>query len=312
MSYNNMINRDGASALIPEEVAKEIINGVRKQSVAMSLMRKLPNMKSGTMSQPVLSMLPVADFVNGDAGMKVTSNAAWDKKVITAGEIAVIIPIPQAVIDDADYDIWGEVRPLAEEAIARKFDRAVLSERNAKAPSVWPDPIIPAAIASNNKVALGTGTDAAEDISAVLALLEEKNYDVTGFAAQTKLKAALRNLRDANGTPIYQPITSGTPDLIYGLTSKFVSAGTWNNANALAIAGDWSKAVYSIRQDITYKIFDTGVISDDDGNVVYNLMQQDMLAMRIVMRAGWQIADPVDIDRAYGTSYPFAVLQPEA
>ena len=33
--------------------------------------------------------------------------------------IAVIAPIPEAVLDDVDYDIWGEIRPLIEEEFGR-------------------------------------------------------------------------------------------------------------------------------------------------------------------------------------------------
>ena len=62
---------------------------------------------------PVLDMLPMAYFVNGDNGAKKTTKQAWDKKFITAEEIAVIVPIPEAVLDDAEYDIWAEVKPSA-------------------------------------------------------------------------------------------------------------------------------------------------------------------------------------------------------
>lgn len=305
-----MITRQDAGALIPEPVTRDIISGVRKQSVAMQLMRRLPNMTSGTARQPVLSMLPQADFVNGDAGMKITTNAAWDKKIIVAGEIAAIVPVPQAVIDDAQYDLWGEVKPALVESIGRVFDRQVFSERNAKAPTEWPDPLVPAAITAGNVVTVGTGVDVAADVSALLSVLEDSGYDVTRIAAQRALRGQLRNLRDANNNPIYQPIAGDQPSTIYSVPTEFVAPGTWDATQALALAGEWTNAVYSIRQDMTFQIFDTGVISDDDGKVVYNLMQQDMVALRAVIRIAWQVANPIDIDRDYGTGFPFAVLAP--
>lgn len=303
-----MIERPNAAALIPEAVTKEIINGVRKSSVAMRLMRKLPNMTTNTARQPVLSMLPQADFVNGDAGMKVTTNVAWDKKVMTVGEIAAIVPVPQAVIDDAEYDIWGEVKPLLVEAFGRVFDRQVFSERNPKAPAEWPDPLIPAAIEAGNTVALGTGVDYAADVSELYTKLEDAGYEITALAAQRSFKGKLRNMRDANKQPLYQQLTSDQPGVLYGVPVDFVAPGTWDKSLATAIAGEWNNAVYSIRQDMTFQIFDTGVISDEEGKIVYNLLQQDMVALRAVMRIAWQVANPVDIDRAYGTSFPFAVL----
>lgn len=47
------------------------------------------------------------------------------------------------------------------------------------------------------------------------------------------------------------------------------------------ISGDFSQLAYSIRQDITFKIFDQGVIQDPaTGDILYNLMQNDMVALR--------------------------------
>ena len=93
----NLIDRSGAESLIPEERAREIIQGVVTQSAVLSQGRRLPNMSSRTYKMPVLDMLPLAYFVNGDTGQKKTSKMMWDKKFITAEEIAVIIPIPEAV-----------------------------------------------------------------------------------------------------------------------------------------------------------------------------------------------------------------------
>lgn len=304
----NMITRSNAAALIPEEVSRQIIDGVRASSVALGKMRKLPNMSSGTASMPVLSLLPIADFVNGDSGMKITTNAAWDKKTLTAGEVAAIVPVPQAVLDDADYNVWGEIRPLIIEAMGRVIDRQIFSARNAKAPLSWPDPLIPAAIAAGNTV---TATaDPFRDFSRLLGVMESQEYDATGMLLQRSLKQQLREYKSADGFQLYQPLTGEQPAMVYGVPSEFVKPGTWDRTLALAIAGEWDKAVYSIRQDITFQIFDTGVISDEDGKVVYNLLQQDMVAMRVVMRLAWQVANPIDIDRAYGTGFPFAILVP--
>ena len=115
MATGSMIDRTGAEALISEQVASEIIQGVTEQSAVMRMGRKLPNMSKKKYRMPVLDMLPMAYWVDGDSGMKQTSKMQWKNKFIVAEELAVIIPIPEAVLDDADYDIWGEVRPRAGE-----------------------------------------------------------------------------------------------------------------------------------------------------------------------------------------------------
>ena len=65
-----IIDRTGAASLIPEENAREIIQGVVTQSAVLQRGRKLPNMSSKTYKMPVLDMLPIAYFVNGDTGAK--------------------------------------------------------------------------------------------------------------------------------------------------------------------------------------------------------------------------------------------------
>jgi len=315
MAVDAMINREKAYALIPEQEVMELINGIRKSSVAMQLMRRLPNMSTRVGRVPVLEMLPSADFVDGDAGMKITTEMAWDKKQLVVGEIAAIVPIPDAVVDDAEYDIWAQVRPALIEKIGRVFDNQVFNGGNPKAPVEWPQGLIPQAISAGHIVTMGGGQDTLDDINSLFGMIEENEFNVTGLAAQMSLRSRLRNVRDANGGFLFASPTSGSDNNPFGVPVHYIGRGTWNAATATAIAGDWGNAVYAVRQDITFKIFDTGVISDDDGKVVYNLLQQDMKAMRVVFRVAWQSVSPIDIDRVDANRrnlkiFPFAIMQP--
>jgi hypothetical protein len=77
----------------------------------------------------------------------------------------------------------------------------------------------------------------------------------------------------------------------------------------LAVAGEWSLCLVGVRQDLTFKVFDQGVITDETGAIMLNLMQQDMLALRCVGRFGFNVAVPATIAEAgAGTPYPFSVL----
>lgn len=130
----NIIDRSGAESLIPVQESNEIIQGVITQSAVLQRGRRLPNMTSRQYKMPVLDMLPIAYFVNGDTGQKKTTKMAWEKKFITAEEIAVIVPIPEAVLDDSEYDIWAEVRPRVIEAFGKKIDGAILLEMTSRLP----------------------------------------------------------------------------------------------------------------------------------------------------------------------------------
>lgn len=303
------ITRSNAEALIPPEISTEIIKDIPFQSAAMQLFRRLPNMNTKVRQMPVLASLPMAGFVNGDTGLKPTSTASWDKKVITAEEIAVIIPIPEAVLYDADYDIWGEIRPYISQSFGQVIDGAMLFGKDK--PTSWPEGIVKEAVTKTKKVVLGTGVDIAADVDSLMALIEAQGLDVNGFAGDVSIKSKLRGLRDKNNGLLFQPsLTSGTPSTLYGQSLEFVKNGSWDTSKGLMVGGDFTQAVYAIRQDMTYKILDQAVISDAAGKILLNLAQQDSVAMRVVMRLGWQIANPIRplSGKDDANRYPFAAL----
>ena len=67
------IARNKAEALIREQLVNTIQQDVPKSSTVMQLGTRLVNMTSNQTKIPVLSMLPLAYWVNGDTGMKKTS-----------------------------------------------------------------------------------------------------------------------------------------------------------------------------------------------------------------------------------------------
>ena len=307
-----IIDRTGAASLIPEENAWEIIQCVVTQSAVLQRGRKLPNMSSKTYKMPVLDMLPIAYFVNGDTGAKKTTKQAWDKKFITAEEIAVIVPIPEAVLDDSDYDIWGEVKPRVIEAFGKVIDGAVLFDLDK--PSTWRDGVVTTATKAGSVVTLATEDDLYDKIMAeegIIAKIEESGYFVNGHMADISMRAKLRGLKDTTGNPIFKSdMQNGTTYSLDGSPMNFPNNGAFDKSKALMISGDFSQLVYAIRQDITFKLFTEGVVQNTDGSIAYNLMQNDMVALRAVMRLGWEIPNPINSMKTDKTKRcPFAILK---
>ncbi len=310
-----IITRSNADVLIPVEYSREIIQNVPQRSKLLPLMKRLPNMSAKQRTLPVLSALPSAYFLNGDTDSKKTTNAEWDKLTITAEELAVIVPIPEAVLDDSSYDIWSEIKPQIEEAFGVAIDEAILHGTNK--PVSWPAAIVGAATAANNTIEIGTNTDIASDIigeDGLMSLVENDGYRVNAFFADGTMEAKLRDLRDKNNQLLYTPgLTSETPTSLIGRPLVYDNQGVFDATEALMIAGDFTKAVYSIRQDMTYKVLDQAIIQNTDGSIAYNLAQQDMVALRCVMRLGVQIANPITRKNAVNSKrYPFAVLTPSS
>lgn len=309
----NIINRENAEALIREQIVDAIAQDVPKSSSFMAMAKKLPNMTSKQTRIRVLDFLPTAYWVNGDTGMKQTSKQAWDNVWLTAAELAVIVPIPEAVLDDAEFDIMGEVTPRVIEAIGQRVDSAIIFGENR--PAEWQNDIITLARQAGNNVSLGSNPNYYDKIlceDGVFAKVEDDGYSVSGVIASTNMKAKLRGIKDSTGQPIFvKSMQDATSYALDGTPMQFPVNGAFNKSIAQLVAGDFSQAVYSIRQDVTTKILTEGVIQDPTTKeIVYNLAQQDMVALRVVFRIGWALPNPatrMDEDRV---GCPFAYLEP--
>jgi len=276
----NIITRDKAEVLIPEEVSSEIIQGAVASSAALTQFRRLPNMASNVRSQPVLATLPMAYWVNGDTGQKRTTEVSWDKINIYAEELAVIVPIPEAVVEDAlsagGYDLFGEIRPLIEERMGAAIDEAILFGINK--PTMWRKSLIETAQETGNFVT--PSASLYQDIFGVdgaIANVEKSGFIPNGSIASVGMRGALRGLVDLNNRPLFlSSLQDGAANYnLDGMPTSFLMNGAWQDAEAQLILGDMSQAVYAIRKDITYKLLTESIIQNTDGTIAYNLAQQD-------------------------------------
>ena len=298
-----MITRQNAEALFSEDLVTEIIEGVTKQSAALRMFRRLPNMSSNIMRMRVLDALPMAYWVNDstDNGRKKVTNAAWANKYIVPAEIAVIVPIKEDVLDDASIDIWGEIRPRLVEAIGKKIDQAIFV--GVDKPSAWRADLLSSIAQAGAYVSQGSGT-LYSAINDAMVKVEESGYNPTGIVGGVDVKGKFRMMLDTSGQPI-----KGTE--IDELPKAYIDNGAWDKTKAQMIVGDFTQAVYSIRQDITYKVLDQAIIQNpSDGEIMYNLAQEDMVALRVVMRLGWEIPNPINaLQDDESVRFPFAAVQ---
>ncbi|MBM3122832.1 MAG: phage major capsid protein [Chloroflexi bacterium] len=323
MAFNALTSRSDVAALIPEDVSREILSDLASTGWLLGLARRLPDLPRAQRRMPVLSTLPVAYFVDGDTGLKQTTEAAWANKYIDAEELAVIVPIPQSVLDDADYDIWAEIRPLLVDAFNNKLAGAVLYGTDI--PATWTTNLGAAGIralaaARTAVVSIAgfadlyeaiLGESAAGAADGLLAVLEADGYQATAHVGHISMRTRLRNCRDADGNPVFHSLPAGQAARyqLDGADVWFPADGVINSAQSLLITGQWNQLVYAMRQDITYTIATEGVIQDAAGNIVYNLFQRDMVALRAVMRIGFALPNPINyVQPTEASRCPFAVL----
>lgn len=299
-TYDSIVGRADVEGVIPVEASMQIIAEAPKSSVVLARARRVP-MGSKESTVPVLSAFPVAYWVNGDEGLKQTSDFAIGAKTITAEELAVIVVIPDSVVEDAAVDLWGVARPLLVEALGSKVDEGVLAGTGG-VPASWQQfaNIIGAAQAAGNVVDYDPA-NFPQSASDLLGVLDTQEFSPSGAIAKTLLQGA------------------GRMAALNSQQAGFIGPGNWfgvpvdyrnwgDPADVLALVGDWSKAVIGIRRDIRFEMFSEGVINDEDGRIIFNLLQQDLRAIRATFRVAFAVAVPKGATTPEDR-YPFAVME---
>jgi HK97 family phage major capsid protein len=322
MPFNRFVSYDDAAPLMPEEVNDFLLTRVAETNPILQLSRRLPNMARGQTRLPVLSSLATAYFVQGHTGLKRTTSVDWENRFVEAEEVAVIVPIPENTLADADYDLWEQIVPEIVTAFNVAITEAILYGTNI--PASWTTNlgsagIVAGATAAGHNPSVAAFPDLYDAIMSesvagaadgAWMVVEADGYGVTGNVAHISMKGRLRGLRDLNGNPIFLQSmnTEGAYDLL-STTTLFPNDGTVDPAQSLMVSGDWSQLVWSLRQDITYKMLTEAVIQDAGGNIIFNLAQQDMVALRAVMRLGVALPNPINrMNINPATRYPFSVL----
>jgi HK97 family phage major capsid protein len=316
-AFDSLTTRSDVQALIPEQVSGEMLGKATEASAVMQYFRPIP-VRGNALRFPILTALPIAYWVSGDTGLKQTTELGWSNKYLTIEEIATIMPVADNVMEDVSVNIWDEAQPLIVEAMARVLDTAVFFGANA--PSSFPTNIVAAAAAAGNFVNVGTNSTAAGgfmgDLDGLISVVEQDGYDITGYISPITTRARFRSARDTQGRKLDVGRVAGNLGAVDGVPIAYpmrglwpVSAGAGVNGVAL-IGGQWDQFVIGVKQGIEFKLITDGVITDDEGNIVYNLPQQDMQAIRLKFRIGWQVANTINNDNPDATTrYPVGYLK---
>lgn len=302
------------SIVIPVEYSEEIIKGIVGKSKALELGRRLPDMKGNTYKLNVLSSLPVAGWVSkqttpanaesNEIKNKPISSVAWEGKDIIAEEIAVIVPMAISSLEDAE-NFGVEVIPTITDEVVGAFQK-VIDETvffGVNNPFTNVSGVVAGATTANAKVTWdGTGTTFYDAISDAMELVEKSGYIPNAILGGPTLRGAFRKMRTTSG----QQIFGG--DIVDELARHYDLTGGFNDTTAFAIVGDFRYLVYSLRQDMRVKMLEEStLVEPTTGTALYNLGQQDMVALRFTMRFGYQLPNPVN--RVGGESaYPFALI----
>jgi hypothetical protein len=269
---------ENADQLLPRGVAQDFIGSIEERSIALALGRTM-RMSEATESIPVIAFRPTAKFVTpAYGGRKPVTEVRWTAVEIKAEEVAATIPVPNAWIMDASFDVEGQVERELAGAVAFAIDQAILTGDGA-----------PASFPTGGVEAFATevsGPDALAAVDAGMTELETQGVTPDGIAAGPAIGSALRQAyREIGELPSVVP-----QRVLYGVPVE--TSLNWQ-ADADAIIGGWQYLAIGIREDVTFGRSNDGVLLNDAGAVIASAFQDNVTLIKIYARVGCAIGRPL-------------------
>ncbi|MCD2195696.1 phage major capsid protein [Actinomycetospora endophytica] len=310
MAPTDVTQRAHTGADLPQPIAQEITGLIAEQSVAMQYATKIP-VTTQDQVVPILSSAVTAGWLaNSDTAYKPVSKPDWTPEHIVMAELATLCVIPDAIVADTDWDIYSSIKDQIAAAFAQKIDAAVFF--GIDRPSVWSTPGLVAEATNAGQVITASGDPASYFSEAIQTASTVARTGLSPTQIVTRPGFTLDALAANTSATLAQvnPIADGKPVgmSVAGLPLVDCPNG-WDDTQAECVAGDFSKIIIGVRQDISVDSSDSATIVDPStGQVTFSAWQQDSRVMRAVMRLGVATAKPITNRGVIAT--PVGVLAP--
>ena len=313
----------GTPGLIPIQYSTQIIQMAQEQSLAMRYFRNV-RMPNAATVMPVLDALPVARWVTGELtdpagtgqGKKNVTGQKWKGINLIAEELATIVVIPEAVIEDASIDLWAEITPRIAEAVAAAFDGAVFA--GIQIPTSWnmSGGLIAAATTAGNVTTAAAAVPTQDEYDEAIALVEADGFMPTDVFAGVSQRSAFRTWA-VSGVPVYLTDyrDDGRVDSVFGMPVHYDRLNAFNvgSTKTVAMVADPDKGIVGTRTDLQYKVLTEATIdvsAAQDGSEMVSLAQQDLVALRVRGRFAFATANPVTyLNKDGANRFPFSVIK---
>lgn len=289
---------DNPAGTLPKEIVGEIWKGVQHASVVQRVAGTTPVPITGGITYAQTGEL-VAGIVGEGENKPVVSGKATAKAFKPIKAAAIMYWSKEA----RQANPGGYLDTLVENltsAVARAVDMAVIHGRNALNDTAIAG--VEYLAQSTNAVELGTTAKAKGGLNADLLdgydKLAEKDFELTGFIADPRLRSKLLRATDTQGRPVYQaaPSLRDSMDSVLGLPIAYGrgvvagKVGAVADTGIRAIGGDFTNNLrLGFVEAITFKRTDVATIVDGDQTV--NLWQQNLEAILVEAQFGWILRD---------------------
>ena len=264
--------KDNLNGTVPVEIAKEIMKNIIDQASILKVSKKIP-MASDTMVIPKLTSTGTAGWVNEGEEIG-TTLPTFAYPELKAKKLAIIIPVTREKINDSVANVINEVKQAIADMFAASIDKACIFG-------------VDSPFATNLFSSIGTNKVAAThtfniDISRVMGVVEDNNYNCTNILMGTSQKKVLRELANDNAFK-----NSLDLDSAYNTPIEYVR--NWDDSKALTITGDFSRSIVGTRENMEYEILKEATIKTGAESI--NLAQRDMIGIKCTMRMAYLVAD---------------------
>jgi hypothetical protein len=270
-----------ANLVLPRGVAQDFIGRIEQQSIAMQLGRTM-RMSAATESIPVIAFRPTAKFVSPMyGGRKPVTEIRWTAKEIVPEEVACVLPVPNAWMQDANFDVEGQVEREMANAVAWTLDQAMIF--GIDRPASYP---VGGVLGFADTV---NGRDALDAIDQGMEVLEKQGVSPDGIGSGAAIGSGLRQAyREAKALPGVAP-----SDQLYGVPVRRSLNWDLGASAADAVIGGWQYLAIGIREDVTFGESNDGVIFSDTGQLVASAFQDNVTLVKIHARIGCAIGQPM-------------------
>lgn len=197
-----------APTLLPPQITGPIFTKATETSAVMNLARRVPLAVNAQTAIPVPMDVPTAGWVS-EGGAKPAASSGVGVKIMTGKKVALLIPVSQEVVMTNAAGLYEQLSNDLPTALARAFDAAAI--RNVDLASGGAGPFGAANGLANTPNAQVIGSTAASsggvyaDLWKGVQTVLNGNvpYEVTGFAADPRLKPEAALSVDANGRPFF-------------------------------------------------------------------------------------------------------------
>lgn len=289
------------SEFVPEEFSSEVIRIAGNYGHVRRNATVIP-MSTDTLNVPTIGDVTAYRQASQKAA-RTASTPTTGSVVLTAEDVSVMIPMSNQLLADANVRVIDLLTRLAAKAIAKKEDLwGIQGEASGEG-------IFQTSGVATVTMATGTGDTYAEatadDLLDVIAAVDEDLLDGARWFMSRSVFNVFLGLKDSNGQYICTNPAGSIPATLWGYPVEFVanmpktSDGSQPSTKFIAF-GNMENILVGDRQQMTIDISKEATVTDSDGSTKRYLFQDNMSAVRVIVREDIQVSLP---------SSAFAVLK---